>query len=72
MKWIPTKERLPEKSGRYIVQIINCGEFGVMITSFSAMHQKFNANDCFEDCEHAFEDEDVLAWMPTPKPYKGE
>lgn len=58
-QWIPCSERLPEEYAQYLI----CYEDG----------------ECFvywlEDADWArgvIEKEHIVAWMPLPKPYKGE
>lgn len=66
-KWIPVSERLPENPGRYLAYIVNkhdsklqyimtCDYF---VNGFSNW---FPDDDCASD--------NVIAWMPLPKPYK--
>lgn len=60
VKWIPCKERLPEKPkgyGNYIVMIADA----VAPTSLYWDGDKWFDGFCFEY--------DVIAWMPFPKPY---
>lgn len=57
-KWIPCKERLPEKEGYYIVSLVayNGRPFA-------------DADDYFIDGWNTFGGR-VVAWMPFPEPYK--
>lgn len=61
-QWIPCSERLPEKSGDYLVTVAHhSGELLVEVDQFD------NENGSWW---HYMDD--VIAWMPTPEPYKGE
>ena len=76
-RWIPCTERLPEKSGRYLVTRGSnvCGSLWdkVDILNYSDLmglkKEKIwwsgNVGKIdFEKCDH------VIAWMPLPEPYK--
>lgn len=81
-KWIPVSERLPEESGEYLVRpsdgvLENYSDFSeVMIMPYDAdceafgwWHEKYDPVSLgYLDSD--FEDFEVLAWMPLPKPYK--
>lgn len=58
-KWIPVKERLPKRSGWYLVWT-KMNRIP-LVRYFSARWQKF-----FDDALG------VLAWMPLPQAYKEE
>ena len=77
MRWIPCTERLPEKSGRYLVTRGSnaCGSLWnkVDILNYSDLmglvkEKIWWSGDVgkidFEKCDH------VIAWMPLPEPYK--
>lgn len=78
-KWIPCSERLPEKSGRYLVTRGSnvCGSLWnkVGILNYSDLmglkKEKiwWSGNVGKSDFETY---DDVLAWMPLPKPYNAE
>lgn len=57
-KWIPVKERLPERSGWYMVATKIGGEVP-WVRWYSTREQKF-----FDAASKA------LAWMPLPEVYK--
>ena len=65
-EWISVKDRLPEKSGDYLVLTYNGF---IERLSYSERHNTFNADDrlmyaeCAIPCTH---------WMPLPQPPKGE
>ena len=76
--WISVEDRLPEEEGQYIVTT----KFGIKISSFSNNLYKIDKYD-FEDykgkqrkgfynydSEYGYFEQDVLAWMPMPEPYK--
>lgn len=68
--WIPITERLPEKSGTYLVTI-PCKTFKVpryYITK-TAYYLK-RENQWTPDDE--WEEGKVIAWMPLPEPYNAE
>ena len=79
MEWIPCTERLPEKSGRYLVTRGSnvCGSLWnrVDILNYSDLmglkKEKiwWSGNVGKSDFETY---DDVLAWMPLPKPYNAE
>ena len=64
-RWIPCSERLPE--GGRVVLVTEKGGF--------IRHCEY-ANYCdfqeFQTVEEGLTVHDVIAWMPLPKPYKGE
>lgn len=73
MEWIPCTERLPEKSGRYLVTrgSNDCGSLWhkVDILNYSDLmglkkEKIWWSGIDFEKCDH------VIAWMPLPEPYK--
>lgn len=57
--WIPCSERLPEKIGTYMTTL-NYGMHG------HAVGQRYYHGAL------GWEDDCVVAWMPLPKPWKGE
>lgn len=60
--WISCSEKLPEESGDYLVTVAHHnGELWVEVDQFD------NENGSWW---HYMDD--VTAWMPLPKPYKGE
>lgn len=77
--WIPCSERLPEKSGRYLVTrgLNACGSLWnrIYISNYSDLmgikSEKiwWQGNVGKPDFKRL---DDVIAWMPLPEPYKGE
>ena len=77
-RWTPCSERMPEESGRYLVTrgLNACGELWnrVYIINYSdLMGLKseriwWDGNVGKSDFERI---DDVVAWMPLPKPWKG-
>lgn len=69
-EWIPCSERLPSESGEYICTL----PFGdndnneVYVWALSFYNGRFYDDD--EEWGMTFYD-DVIAWQPLPKPYKG-
>jgi len=61
-KWIPVSEKLPEKN----VEILATTEWGAVTIA-----EMYSANDWFihEGTTNAEADE-IVAWMPLPKPFK--
>ena len=66
-RWIPVSERLPEERGFYIVtekvfSLNHKGRYNTMVEQVEYSNGKWQRASFFE----------VVAWMPLPKPYKGE
>lgn len=60
-EWIPCSEKLPEKEELVLVTVWN----DVVI----AWRNRYGG---WESVEYMYEKGDVIAWMPLPKPYRGE
>ena len=76
--WIPVSERLPSESGRYLVTYplftrkdkwLNIMNFGKPSMPNIKVKGKcwYMSDDEYGDVVY----DDILAWMPLPKPYKG-
>lgn len=66
-KWIPCSERLPSESGDYLCTIpLDADETYTEVLTF-------HKGRFYEDDDEwgATYHDDVFAWMPLPKPYKG-
>lgn len=60
--WIPCSEMLPAEGDDYLVTLINgLGDIEICVTPFG----RFGWGSTFDD-------EEVIAWQPLPKPYKEE
>lgn len=74
VNWIPASERLPEKSGEYLIQRFcqNNPEHRkpeIYIAIFSMIYKKFNVADWMSEAEaESVAISDVAAWMPLPAP----
>ena len=64
-RWISADERLPEKSGYYLV----ASKTGIKVLPYSAKYNRFNCCDCWGDdaVEYAIK---IDSWMPLPEPPK--
>ena len=62
-RWIPCKERLPDKYGFYLVTLNN-GTTDFCL--WNAMEFGWESSGIFSKCD------EVTAWMPLPEPYKEE
>lgn len=69
-QWIPVSKRLPKESGIYLVTLKTDGvaylesEFPngfVYVSTYDAVIMNWG-----------YGGKDVIAWMPLPKPYKGD
>lgn len=76
LKWIPCRERLPESENmyerpkhRYLCQRSVCG-VNQMFVGARLNHPKGLLDDFWDWYGTKFRDEDVIAWMPLPDPYK--
>lgn len=64
--WISTDDRLPKKSGEYLVSTDGV----VMVLNYSARHKRFNASDYID---YNVEQRNFIkceAWQPVPRAYK--
>ena len=65
-KWIPVSERLPETHLNVLLELRS----GEMLTGFKAETEPYFYRHGVDACY--IEPQNVLAWMPLPKPYKEE
>jgi len=56
-QWIPCSERLPE----YGTAVLTCDDYG-----------EFEINHIIDEDDGEWFWNDVIAWMPLPKPWRGE
>ena len=63
--WIPCSERLPSKSGTYLVTYEWVGQSGTKYTEIEVID--FERGRWSDHTRHY---EKVTAWMPLPKPYE--
>lgn len=67
-EWIPCSERLPSESGDYLCTIpLDADETYTEVLTFHK-GRFYEDDDEWGETYH----DDVLAWMPLPKPYKAE
>lgn len=71
MNWNLTKTLLPEKEGAYLVTRESCDEVSVMNfdTNENIFYRFGYDREGFPEVDYA---DDVIAWLPFPKPYKKE
>lgn len=60
-QWIPCSERLPEKDGKYLV---THRKFGKLEATWNIFYGGDHASWLWND--------EIIAWMPLPEPWKGE
>lgn len=72
-KWISCKEKMPDKSGKYLVTMFcNNGEYHVDFLTYGYTGKHNNKmcfhqwDDCFWQCDIY---NNVIAWMPLPEAY---
>lgn len=80
-RWIPVSERLPEKDGEYLVTVSSfCGEIVFKCSFAMDLHKvdeyNFQEHKCgfygIDSEWGSYEIDNVIAWMPSPEPYKAE
>ena len=59
-RWIPCSERLPKENTEVLISL----EWGIDIG-------EYRNGDWHSEWINHYDDDDVLAWMPLPKPWKG-
>lgn len=64
-EWIPCSERLPEKTGYYLVQLSRKLPIEDYADRVVALYNG-------EDKEFMTYERFIIAWQPLPEPYKGE
>lgn len=68
-EWIGVEERLPKKSGKYLVSI---EQSVFMVVEYSKKHKWFNAHDALPEELARVVRIAPSHWMPLPEPPKGE
>ena len=69
-KWIPIEERLPESAGFYLITFkSSMGNYIVCEMCYRKNEDNWSENGVKPVC---LRNEEILAWMPLPKPYKKE
>jgi hypothetical protein len=63
-KWIPVSERLPKKGGDYLTTI------SFDIGAEEPVREVYKDFFCVLSQKWFYHNEDVIAWMPLPEPYK--
>lgn len=68
--WIPVSERLPEKTGWYITTFKGAkNTYGVSELSYRKPENYWTGVDI---SKKFLDNDDIIAWMPMPEPYKEE
>lgn len=71
MKWISTKERLPEESGQVLIGVLGISKerfCHIANVEYSSVHKRFNVYDWMDEKEISGYMPDY--WMPLPEPPK--
>lgn len=66
-EWIPCSKRLPEERGQYLVTTYAYNDYYYVDTLSFHKGKFYETDDEWGDMV----DNDVVAWMPLPKPWKG-
>lgn len=79
-EWIPVSERLPKYNKTVLISVKQIGKEARVFTA--QRRKRFKTPDIFECCTDddgwwdfriaAWDDHEVLAWMPLPEPYKAD
>jgi len=67
--WISVSEKMP---GHYEVVLACCNDDFVTLASFSCKENRWECLTNMSSDTHFPKNEEVIAWMPLPKPYKAE
>lgn len=67
-RWIPVSERMPEETGWYFVTFkIHGGGYATCELSYRKPENYWTSTDI---SRKVFSNDEVIAWMPLPKPYE--
>lgn len=71
-EWIPCSERLPSEDGLYLAQTkwIFLGVPDIEVYTWAEGWNCYRGSDGAVNREHEIGVEDIIAWMPLPKPYR--
>lgn len=64
--WIPCSERLPDLE-EYVLVTLECGETMIMALDWDDGKIEWKT----QEESLIYDDEEVIAWQPLPKPWKG-
>lgn len=67
-KWIPCSERLPKENGDYLI----CYYDGYITVGYYQNEIGYYPKYWYNQQDEQIWDDDVIAWMPLPEPYKAE
>jgi len=72
-QWIPCSERMPyAEDGNSGILLVTCGYKNVEDTSIRWLRRLWFDGEYWNDVDGERYNQIVYAWMPLPKPYKGE
>lgn len=70
LRWIPTSEGLPKKTGWYLITFkIYKSNYAVSEMCYRKPENYWTRDDI---SKKILDNDEVIAWMPLPKPYKAE
>ena len=69
-EWIPASERLPKKTGWYFITFKNA--YGDIVVCEASYRKPENYWTDKNISRKLFDNDDIVAWMPLPKPYDKE
>lgn len=72
-QWIPCSERMPyAEDGNSGILLVTCGYKNVEDTSIRWLRRLWFDGEYWNDVDGERYNQIVYAWMPLPKPYKGD
>lgn len=69
VEWIPVSERLPKNTGWYLITFKTANGVAVCELSYRKPENYWTDKDI---SKKVLDNNDILAWMPLPQPYKAE